>query len=134
MKLAIPPSGHSLGAGLRELLDAGGSVCRIELAPQSPFAGDPEFRSSSLAAWTIANSGKADVLDANTTVPDHLAIHQAAGQSSVWFGNGRDGPYAHQNPFPTFPSRRLWTIHRSNAAARLQWLCESLARDIAAGT
>lgn len=93
--LIIPASGHTLSAGLRELTAENGETYRIELAPQSVFAGDPEFLSSDLSDWTIVN-GTNHTIDANTTALDRLAITPTTIDATVWFNNSRTGPFIYQ--------------------------------------
>ena len=91
----IPPSGHSLGSGLRQLLDAGGNAFRVELVPASPFSGDPEFDSSSLSAWTQSNSANATTIDSNTTLQSHLFMDVNANNSK-WNVGTTSGPAVYQ--------------------------------------
>ena len=90
----IPADGHSLAATLREITDAGGAGVRVELKPQTPFAGDPEFDSSDLSAWTQANSANADAINADTK-KSHLQIDSNA-TSTNWSDATRSGPFVHQ--------------------------------------
>lgn len=84
--ILIPPYGHTLAGTLREIA-ANGIASRIELKPQSPFAGDPEFDSSDLSAWTRTNSANADTFDANTTRKGRLYIEgkgSSGGSGPIW--------------------------------------------------
>lgn len=93
--LSIPTFGHTLAGTLRQILDAGGNAVRIETKPQSPFAGDPEFDSSSLSAWTQVNGANATLIDANATKKSHLRIACNAN-SSNWQASTRTSPYVYQ--------------------------------------
>ena len=70
----------TLAAGIRAI-NANGIASRLELKPQSTFAGDPEFDSTSLSDWTQANSANADTIDANTTRKSNLYINLNATNS-----------------------------------------------------
>lgn len=90
VSITIPGIGHTRASTVREF---GG---RTELAPQSPFAGDPEFDSSDLTAWTKLNSGSATTFDAQTTRKGYLTI--APNTNSLdWQGSTRSSPVLYQS-------------------------------------
>jgi hypothetical protein len=91
----IPPYGHSLAATLREITEEGGVAVRVELKPQSPFSGDPEFDSTDLSAWTQTNSANADAINAHTGRKSKLLIDTNATSCS-WSNATRTGPFVHQ--------------------------------------
>ncbi len=80
-------SGWSLPGTVRGIKDANGNFVRHELAPQSPFAGYPEFDNSDLSAWSIANNGHLAVVDANTTQKDFLYLAANADDVQMESGN-----------------------------------------------
>ncbi len=89
-----PYKAWSLAATLRSISGTGGAS-RIELKPASPFSGDPEFDSSSLSAWTQANSANASTIDANTTQKGKLYIRCNATNTD-WSGATQTAPFVNQ--------------------------------------
>ncbi len=126
--ILIPPYGHTLAGTLRAI-NANAIASRIELAPQSPFAGDPEFDSSSLAAWTTLNGANADTLDANT-VKSRLRINLNATNSD-WYDGVRTGPFLYQvisGNFDVYTKVEIGT-HADYHSVRIHAQSTSDARD-----
>lgn len=124
----IPADGHSLAATLREITDAGGAGVRVELKPQSPFAGDPEFDSTDLSAWTQVNGANADAINAHTTVLGHLYINANATNSN-WNGATRTGPFVHQTLIGDFDVYTRVYYGRTVDAHKVSLLAQSTSDD-----
>jgi hypothetical protein len=100
VKQFFPADGHTLDSGLREIVDASGVGVRVELAPQSPFSGDPEFDTdkdflTTPSPWTVANGSNADVIAANSTEKSQLTINGNA-TSTAWYSSTASGPFVYQ--------------------------------------
>ena len=93
--ILIPPYGHTLAATLREI-NANGIASRIELKPQTVFAGNTEWDSTDLSAWTQTNSANADVIDANTTRPGRLHVNLNA-TAVEWINGDRSAVFVNQS-------------------------------------
>lgn len=102
--LFVPPSGHTIGTGLREIADAGGTAIRVELAPQTPYASSYEAESefdttrdllASPGPWTVANGAQADAINANTQKKSKLYFDLNAANSD-WIGATRNAPFVYR--------------------------------------
>ncbi len=101
--LPFRPADFSLAGTMRAVNDANGTVARFELAPQSPFAADPEFLTtqtgsgSAMGNWTVANIAGSGAIDANTTVKDRCFINMVVGGAArTYFGATNNAPFVYQ--------------------------------------